>query len=51
MDTKLQNVTIGPWKRHYRALEFFFFNSILRNSIFKRGEFPYLVWEKGQKAN
>ena len=29
---------------------FFFFNSILRNSIFKRGVFPYLVWKEGQKA-
>ena len=47
-------------KRHYRSLKMSLWvienvtiglNSILKNSIFKRGAFPYLVWEEGQKAN
>ena len=40
MEIELQNVTIGSLKRHYKVLEFFFFyNSILRKSSFKRREF------------
>ena len=47
----LKNVTIGSLKHHYRASEFFFSNSIYHKSSFKRGAFPYLVWEIGYKAN